>query len=318
MTWYYPFIIIAIGALLGLIKLSRRILKILDYAGNIVLLSLMFTIGISVGADDTIIANVGIIGFQCLVISLCALFFSVLFVVLLEKTVLPLDKIKKKLIDENINAAGEVKIDSEQKRSPLVWIIPVSIILGVITGYLLIPQGALEIVNKCFFVSLTFLFITIGINLSQNKSVFQYIKKLGVKVILLPLAILLGSIVGGYSAVLLINVEPHISLMSASGMCYYSLTGAFMTQTYGIKAGTYGFLVNVLREFFTVLLLPLLIKIGKGAPLAAGGAADMDTLLAPISKFVGVELGFVSLLTGIFLSFCVPVILPVFVKIFGG
>ena len=95
-------------------------------------------------------------------------------------------------------------------------------------------------------------------------------------------------------------------------MSYYSITGAYMTQVYGIEAGTYGFIVNVMREFFTVLLLPLLIKISKGSPIAGGAAGNMDTMLVPVTKFVGKELGLVALITGAILTFSVPFILPFF------
>jgi uncharacterized membrane protein YbjE (DUF340 family) len=198
----------------------------------------------------------------------------------------------------------------------LVWIIPVCIVLGAIAGYSVVPQNALPVIDKCFLISLAVLYITVGIGLAQNRGVFQYIKTLGLKVILLPAAILLGSMIGGFTAGFFLSIEPHISVLSASGMSYYSITGAFMTQAYGIHTGVYGFLVNVLREFFTVLLLPLLIRISKGAPIAGGAAGNMDTMLVPVSKFVGVELGFVALITGTILTFIVPVLLPVLAQLF--
>ena len=315
MTWYFPFIFLGIGALFGLAKFPDRVFTFVNHVGNVALVFLMFTIGISVGADDTVIANIGVIGFQCVVIALCVLFFSVLFVFILEKTALPLEKLKAKLINEQIDADGEIDVDPEQKRSPLVWAIPLCIILGAVAGYLLLPQSALGIVDKWFLISLAILYITVGIGLSQNRSVFNYIKKLGWKVVLISVAILFGSVAGGTAAGLLLNIEPHISILSASGMSYYSITGAFMTQTYGIHAGTYGFLVNVFREFFTVLLLPFLIKISKGAPIAGGAAGSMDTMLVPVTKFVGVELGFVALITGTILTFTVPFLLPVLAQL---
>ena len=317
MTWYYPFVVIAAGALLGLIKFPRIVFRIADYAGNVALVALMLSIGASVGADEKIISNLGGIGLECAVICLFAMFLSILFVILLEKTVLPLESLKKKLLDEKIEAGAEVKIDSEEKRSPLGWIISASIVLGVAAGYFFIPPELLDAVNKCFLVSITILFVTIGVSLSQNRGVFQYIKKLGARVILLPLAIFSGSLIGGGAAALLLGIEPYIAVLSASGMCYYSLTGALMTQAYGMYIGTYGFLVNVFREFLTALLLPLLIKLGKGSPIASGGAADMDVLLVPISKTLGVELGFIALITGIILSFAVPVFFPVLMRVFG-
>jgi uncharacterized membrane protein YbjE (DUF340 family) len=82
-----------------------------------------------------------------------------------------------------------------------------------------------------------------------------------------------------------------------------------MTQAYGIDAGTYGFLVNVMREFLTILLLPVLARISKGAPIASGGAAGMDTVLIPVTKFIGSELSLVVLITGTILTFAVPVLL---------
>jgi uncharacterized membrane protein YbjE (DUF340 family) len=89
-----------------------------------------------------------------------------------------------------------------------------------------------------------------------------------------------------------------------------------MTQTYGITAGTYGFLVNVMREFITILLLPLLVRISKGTPIACGGAADMDTVLMPVTKFVGTELGIIVLITGTILTFAVPVLLQLLSNIY--
>ena len=101
------------------------------------------------------------------------------------------------------------------------------------------------------------------------------------------------------------------SVMSASGMGYYSLTGAFMTETYGIEAGTYGFIVNVSRDVFTVLLLPVLIRISKGSPIASGAGGCMDTMLVPVSRYVGPELSLVALISGTILTFVVPVWLPI-------
>ena len=310
MTWYFPFVFLGAGALLGILKFSGSASKVTGFIGNIALVVLMFTIGISVGADDVVIANVGIIGYQSAVISLCALFFSILFVALLEKTLLPLDKLKTKMLDDQNYTNAQINIGESQKRSPLVWIIPVCIVAGVFYGYFAVTGEALAVVDNCFLISLAVLYITVGIGLTQNKGVFQYVKKLGGRIILLPVAIFLGSITGGAVSGLLLNLKLHVSVLSASGMSYYSITGAFMTQTYGIQVGTYGFLVNVLREFFTVLLLPLLIKIGSGAPIAGGAAGNMDTMLVPVSKFVGVELGFVALIVGTILTFSVPILLP--------
>jgi uncharacterized membrane protein YbjE (DUF340 family) len=150
----------------------------------------------------------------------------------------------------------------------------------------------------------------VGISLGTNRKVFDYIKILGFKVIYISFAIFMGSLIGGLLSGYILDIPLHISVMSAGGMSYYSITGAYMTQVYGIEAGTYGFVVNVMREFFTVLLLPLLIRISDGSPIAGGAAGNMDTMLVPVTKFVGAELGLVALITGVILTFTVPLILP--------
>lgn len=133
---------------------------------------------------------------------------------------------------------------------------------------------------------------------------------------MISLAIIIGSILGGVMAGSILGIPVNISVISAGGMGYYSLTGAFMTSKFGIEAGTYGFVVNIMREFFTVLFLPILIKISKGSTIASGGAGNMDTMLMPVTKFVGAELGLVTLITGIILTFTVPIILPILGRIF--
>ena len=80
--------------------------------------------------------------------------------------------------------------------------------------------------------------------------------------------------------------------------------------------GTYGFMVNVMREFLTVLFLPFIVKISKGSPIASGAAGNMDTMLVPVTKFVGPELGLVTLVTGTILTFAVPFILPMLYNLF--
>ena len=259
-----------------------------------------------------------VIGLNCLVIALFVITFSVIFTVIAEKTLLPLDRIRENLNAENISLNDEVTVteDENKKSSPLVYIMPLSIIAGVALGYFVIPANMTYLLGYILTGSLVMLYIGVGISLGNNRKVFRYIRVLGARVIFLPLAIFAGSLTGGFIAGQFLNLPPEVSVMASSGMSYYSLTGAYMTKIYGIETGTYGFVVNVMREFITVLLLPILIKISKGSPIAGGAAGNMDTMLMPITKFVGPELGLVTLITGTILTFAVPFILPLLSVIF--
>lgn len=318
MTWM-PFLCLAVGFFIGVRNLTERTLKRIDGTINIALVALMLTIGMNIGINDSIISNLDSIGLNCLMISLCAIAFSILFTVITEKTVLPMDKLREKLSSENININSEIDISQEEnsKKSILIWIMPTSIVIGVIIGYFVMRYIRTFILDYLLVGSLVILYVSVGISLGSNRKVFKYVRILGFRVIYISIAIFLGSLAGGFLAGALLGIPLHISVMSASGMSYYSLTGAYMTQVYGIEAGTYGFVVNVMREFFTVLLLPLLTRISTGSPIAGGAAGNMDTMLVPVTKFVGVELGLVTLITGVILTFAVPLILPALYAFFS-
>ncbi|MBB6214262.1 uncharacterized membrane protein YbjE (DUF340 family) [Anaerosolibacter carboniphilus] len=313
-----PFSCLGIGIIVGLQEITNRFLKAIDFIINITLIVLMLTIGMNIGVNNSIMSKLNMIGINCFVIALFAIIFSVIFTLVVEKTILPLDKMKENLNAENMSLDNEVNVLEEEKKkmSPLVLIMPLSIVTGVILGYFAMPKDKVYLLGYILTISLVLLYTGVGINLGNNRKVFRYIRVLGARIIFLSLAIFLGSVAGGFIAGIVLNLPVEISVMSSSGMSYYSLTGAYMTKMYGIETGTYGFVVNVMREFFTVLTLPLLIKISKGSPIAGGAAGNMDTMLMPITKFVGPELGLVTLITGTILTFAVPFILPILYGIF--
>jgi uncharacterized membrane protein YbjE (DUF340 family) len=279
----------------------------------------MLTLGIKIGSNDSLVSSLGLFGFRCLFTSVSAILFSILFTVLLEKTILPLEEVRRKLICQNtgINQAASIEDKEEANSSPLIWIMPTCIILGILTGNTMFPLQFSFILNYTLTGSLIILYTGVGISFGMNRSVFQYIRILSWKIVLISAAIIAGSLTGGYISGIILGVPTYITASAAGGMSYYSITGAYLTQIYGIEVGAYGFLVNVMREFLTVILLPVLIKISPGSPIASGAAGNMDTMLVPITKFTGAELGIVTLITGTILTFIVPFLLPVLVSFFS-
>ena len=322
MNTLIPFICLAFGAAINWRGLPAPVLKAFDITTNAALILLMAVIGLNIGTSPQVMGNLGTIGLNCLIISLSAITGSVILVCLAEATVMPLEKIRLQLSEENSHAAEEsavhqdavvhaAEFQTESSFSPLIIVMPACIVIGIIAGYFWLQDMSRSILDTTLTVSLIFLYTGVGVSLGENKEVFQYIKRLGVRILFMPAAIFAGCIAGGFISGLLLCLPYNYSVISASGMGYYSLTGAFMTETFGIEAGTYGFIVNVSRDVFTVALLPLLSKISKGSPIASGAAGCMDTMLVPVTRAVGPELGMVALISGTILTFMVPVWLPV-------
>ena len=322
MNTLIPFICLAFGAAINWRGLPAPVLKAFDITTNAALILLMAVIGLNIGTSPQVMGNLGTIGLNCLIISLSAITGSVILVCLAEATVMPLEKIRLQLSEENSHAAEEsavhqdavvhaAEFQTESSFSPLIIVMPACIVIGIIAGYFWLQDMSRSILDTTLTVSLIFLYTGVGVSLGENKEVFQYIKRLGVRILFMPAAIFAGCIAGGFISGLLLRLPYSYSVISASGMGYYSLTGAFMTETFGIEAGTYGFIVNVSRDVFTVALLPLLSKISKGSPIASWAAGCMDTMLVPVTRAVGPELGMVALISGTILTFVVPVWLPV-------
>ena len=322
MNTLIPFICLAFGAAINWRGLPAPVLKAFDITTNAALILLMAVIGLNIGTSPQVMGNLGTIGLNCLIISLSAITGSVILVCLAEATVMPLEKIRLQLSEENSHAAEEsavhqdavvhaAEFQTESSFSPLIIVMPACIVIGIIAGYFWLQDMSRSILDTTLTVSLIFLYTGVGVSLGENKEVFQYIKRLGARLLFMPAAIFAGCIAGGFISGLLLGLPLSYSVISASGMGYYSLTGAFMTESLGIEAGTYGFIVNVSRDVFTVALLPLLSKISKGSPIASGAAGCMDTMLVPVTRTVGPELGMVALISGTVLTFVVPVWLPV-------
>lgn len=321
---FLPFVCLGIGILIGIFVKDNRVAVYSGKVLTIALSLLMLAIGLGIGLDQSIVSNLAKIGLNCAVIALCAILCSVVLTVICEKTILPLKQIDRKLAQRKITLLSETEeteeleaVGTNDKRSGggLVWVMPVCILTGLLLGILLRAYLSADLIQTGFTIFLIILYICVGISQGANKEVYRFIKLLGMKTMWLSAAVLVGSILGGALAGKLLGLPLSVSVISAGGMSYYSITGAFMTDTYGLAVGTYGFIVNVMREFFTVLLMPLLIRISLGSPIAAGAAGDMDTMLAPVTKFVGVRLGLVTLLTGTILTFAVPFLLPILAAI---
>lgn len=314
MNVYVPFVCLALGAVINWRGLPATVLKVFDLLTNAALMVLMVVIGLNIGTSPQVMDNLGSIGLRCLLISFCSIVCSVALVRIAEEAVMPLEKIRLQLAAEKNLPSGD---GSSSGFSPLVILMPSFIVLGILAGRFIVPDVSHNILDRILTVSLIFLYTGVGVSLGSNKAVFQYIRRLGARILIMPAAIFSGCLIAGFACGILLDVPASWSVIASSGMGYYSLTGAFLTEAAGIEAGTYGFIVNVSRDVFTVALLPLTSKISKGSPVASGAAGCMDTMLVPVTKAVGPELGMVALISGTILTFVVPVWLPVAQMIFG-
>lgn len=315
MTLYIPFICIAIGAVINWKGLPEKVLKVINFIMNSALMLLMTVVGLNVGTSREVLDNIGKIGLNCIIMCLSSIAFAVLLMVIMEKTILPLEEIRLKLHEErglDIKPVEEIKgVD------PLLIAMPLAIILGLLIGIFVFPDIKESTLDLLLAISLIFLYTGAGVSLATNKIAFLYIRKLGLRILLIPLAIFVGGLISGFIMSKLLGVDLCWSVTASSTMGYYSLPGAFMTEAYGVEAGIYGFMVNIFRDICTVTFMPILKRISKGSPIASGAGGCMDSMFIPVTRAVGPELGIAGLITGTIITIFVPFWLPLSQLIFN-
>lgn len=186
-------------------------------------------------------------------------------------------------------------------------------IIGVIIArFHLLPVGLLH--NDFSMYALYALMFLVGISIGSDTKALKALKEQNMKIILVPLATVIGTLVG--SAVVSVFISGRSlwdCLAVGSGFAYYSLSSIFITEYRGAELGTVALVANIIRELITLLLAPLLVTwFGKLAPICSGGATTMDTTLPVIARFSGKEFVVISIFHGFVIDFSVPFLVRFF------
>lgn len=152
-------------------------------------------------------------------------------------------------------------------------------------------------------------FVGMGIG-GDIKSLYVPIKKYKIKIILIPLATIFGSIIISILISPLFNISIKESVAIGSGFGYYSLSAILLTQLAGYEIGMMALISNMAREITALLFIPILARYcGKLAPIAAAGATSIDTTLPIIAKSCGEQFIVISIFHGILVDISVPIII---------
>lgn len=165
--------------------------------------------------------------------------------------------------------------------------------------------------NLSMYVLYILLFV-IGIGIGADTKVLKVIKESNIKIILVPLCVVIGSLSGAAAiSLFLTDVSPKEAMAVGAGFGYYSLSSVLITEINGETLGTIALLSNIIREILTLLATPIFVKyFGKLAGIAAGGATSMDTTLPIISEYSGKEWAIISIFSGFVLTILVPILVP--------
>ncbi len=196
----------------------------------------------------------------------------------------------------------------------MILVILAALAIGLLAGVLgIVPPSIESNLDTLILVMLCLLLFVIGLDMSQNRSVIKEIKRIGWKMILLPVFIAAGSILGALVAGLIMGMDLGNAMAIGAGFGWYSLSAVMLTGLVGAQVGTMALLSNIFRETLSIVILPLVVKyFGKIAAIAPGGATTMDVTLPVVVRYAGSEMSVLSFVSGFTLSMLVIVLVPFF------
>lgn len=188
-------------------------------------------------------------------------------------------------------------------------------ILGFFCGYWNLARQFFNPSEYILYI-LYFLLFVIGINIGSEINILYSFWNNRHIVFLVPVISVIGTLAGGSLISFCLPLSFKDTLAISSGLGYYSLSSVMITQYSGEKAGIIALLANLIREVFTLVFAPLLVKyVGKIAPVISAGATSMDTTLPVINRYSGKEITMIAVINGIILTLLVPILISVIYSI---
>lgn len=189
-------------------------------------------------------------------------------------------------------------------------------ITGVLLGRFVDIPALLTAEAPTLYALYTLMFL-VGISIGSDKKALQALKQQNLKIVLVPLATVIGTLGGSALVSLVLNGRSLTDCLAVgSGFGYYSLSSIFITQYKGAELGTIALVSNITRELLALIAAPLLVRyFGKLAPISVGGATTADTTLPIITKFCGKEFVVISIVHGITVDLSVPFLVTFFCTI---
>jgi uncharacterized membrane protein YbjE (DUF340 family) len=185
-----------------------------------------------------------------------------------------------------------------------------ALVLGGIAGYLNANWANLFssfwVSDYLLDASLILLLFVMGLAFAMDKDSISKIRRTGPKILIVPLAIASGTILSGVVSALILRINVVATTAVSAGYGWYTLTGPLVGQIFGAKWGALGFAANFLRELFTIIAVPVMVKVDKYAPTASGGATAMDTTLPLIVRYCGSDTLITAFSSGFVLSMIAP------------
>ena len=316
--------VLALGYVAGA-KLRNRKEKMGFLGGltNFCVSLLVFVMGIKMGSNEEVIANLGTIGIQSVVITVVLAVITIAGVtmarILLGMNKYALTKRQQETMEqlESGQDTGMMTGEGEEGGSNLMTILILAFtVVGLMAGYFVVRQNpalmtAFDASNgHIMTVGLCLLMLSIGLGMGLDGTVLTYLKQAGFRVLVFPVVVIAATTVGG---VIVALIYSDLSVGESLAICYgfgwYTFAPIAISNAGYVMAGAISFLHNVIRELAGIVLIPILAKkIGYIEVASIPGVAAMDVCLPIVERVTRPDIIIYSFLIGFSQAVFVPIL----------
>lgn len=146
----------------------------------------------------------------------------------------------------------------------------------------------------------------VGVKLSSSWYSFN--------ILIIPVLVVLGSLLGGLIAAVLIKLPITTALALSSGFGWFTLSGVLVSGELGPALGATALMTDLFRELLAIMLLYLFGKQFARECIAAGGATTLDSTLPIVKQTCSSDNIPTALVSGLLLTLLAPILMTFFLS----
>lgn len=326
----------------GLLTKKGIALKGTGIIQTITVVVLVFVMGSRIGADESIFRSLGTIGVMALVLT----FFiqgGSLLAILFARKLMGFDKkgirggdssdtsfaaIVQLPEKESVKATEQLPItessegatqppepEKEKTDYTMLFCILIPVALGILSGYLFLPQSFLDITGTIIDIGLSIILFLVGYDLGVEGTIVANFKRAGWRIITFPFLVMAGTFIGAAAAAVILPLSMQDAMCVGAGFGWYSLAPIMLAE-YSLEVSAISFMHNVMRELFSILLIPFIAKkIGYIETLSLPACCAMDVCLPVIVRATNGNTVVYALISGAVLSASVPLMVSLMMSL---
>ena len=312
------------------LKRSGQSLPWVGKTQTVVIVVLVFLMGSRIGANDEIVASLDTIGLVSLAYTLIIMAVTCL-AYSIARRLLGFDRYGVRRKDQAAGghakagqsgkaaaqpvsdaAASEAEKGSRGGINRLTILIIVFVGLGILAGFLVLPEGFMAWTGLLLTISLCVLLVLIGIDIGTEGTLAENFRSAGWRVVVFPFVSMVAMVAAAVVAAVILPLGLQDSLCVGGGFAWYSLAPAMLAE-YSTRISAISFMHNVFRE---ILGIPVVAgKIGYIESYGLPGSPSMDVCLPVVERSTSSDVAVYSFINGAILSAAVPILITIFMNL---